>query len=112
MKARSAVCKSSVSNRIFLSRQTLVSAIRWVWYRVSTRSRQRQINDDPNGFRLPCYLPSVFDQPYEVSSDVMSTNRQTLSPTYFEDLYAKDRDPWRLRAAITSVGDMLTHLQR
>jgi predicted TPR repeat methyltransferase len=29
----------------------------------------------------------------------MSTNRQTLSPTYFEDLYAKDRDPWRFASS-------------
>jgi hypothetical protein len=50
------------------------------WYRVSTRSNQRQINDDPNSFRLPSDLLSIFDQPYEVSSDVMSTNRQNTEP--------------------------------
>ena len=37
--------------------------------------------------------------PMKFSSDVMSTNRQTLSPTYFEDLYAKDRDPWRFASS-------------
>jgi LmbE family N-acetylglucosaminyl deacetylase len=49
------------------------------------------ITDDPDGFRLPAALLSVFDNPYETYLPVMSQSRPA---SHFQDLYQSSPDPW------------------
>jgi LmbE family N-acetylglucosaminyl deacetylase len=49
------------------------------------------ITDDPDGFRLPSALLSVFDSPYETFIPLMPQSRP---PSHFQDLYQSNSDPW------------------
>jgi hypothetical protein len=54
------------------------------------------ITDDPDGFRLPPALLSVFDNPYETYLPVIRASRPA---DHFEGLYKTNPDPWRFETS-------------
>lgn len=59
------------------------------------------ISDDPEGFRLTPQMLEHFTRPWEIYLESTTVaSRQSLGPSYFEDLYRERDDPWGFETSV------------